>query len=188
MIIKDCPMKVQIFSNKNSSAKNSKISGAGLSHSTAGVETKILLETFDSFGNKGLGGEASTIRIELVRDDQEENIEKNEIQENKDKNNKTTFTCDGDLYKIKKNEIRKITLESRNSDGSLRKTEKDNFIPIIKSKKTNEVLSNKNYSIKSLNNGLYEVEFFVDHEGEYFLEINQIFENTNEPKKIFWNT
>jgi len=76
MIIKDCPMKVQIFSNKNSSAKNSKISGAGLSHSTAGVETKILLETFDSFGNKGLGGEADTIRIELVKDDQEENIEK----------------------------------------------------------------------------------------------------------------
>jgi len=74
-------MKVAIESNKHSSGKNSKLSGTGVSHSTAGIDSKFNLETYDAFGNKGLGGESDDIKLELVLDDETKEVVSGKVKD-----------------------------------------------------------------------------------------------------------
>jgi len=92
-LLKDVQWKFQFHQTKKSSAKNSKLNGTGLAHSTAGVETKIILETFDQFGNKGLGGESDNIRVELILEGEENHIVKGTVKETENGNYELSYTA-----------------------------------------------------------------------------------------------
>lgn len=63
MIIKGCPFTVDVTASKTSDPSKCTLEGVGISASTAGSESKFIINSFDKFGNQGIGGENFTVTL-----------------------------------------------------------------------------------------------------------------------------